>query len=803
MKTKSTALYAALSFLLTTSVSANDSNDGLEEIVVTAQKREQNSQVVPVSLTVLDNETLREQNITDVFDLQGSTPSLTVGTAQANSVAGFSIRGIGTSSQNYGLESSVGLYVDGVYRPRQSTMINELVDIQSIEVLRGPQGTLFGRNTPAGAVQFHSVAPSHDQTNFISATAGNYGLLSFNGAVGGSLGRDLAFRVTGFNSERDGYVSDLNFGEDVLNDRSRNGGKLQLLYTPSKNFSARLIADVSTIDEICCAPVTVKNNFFNADGQLGSDSLLTALGGNVLTEDRVFDDVSALNKLPVSESDESGVSLEMNWGDVRGFGQVTSITAVRNFEERADLDVDYSDVDLFTRVNRAESDMLTQEFRFARETDSMDFVVGAYYFDQELESEAVYTAGAPFSTYLLADPLINSLASLGLAVGLPVADPAPTGTGSRDFYVQDQKSTAVFGQFDFKLSDAFTLSTGLRYTKEEKDVVGRFTQSNTGPIVDLAGLAAGDPRSLVGLAFPGWAYTLGGPLSLVSTRPDLTDSISDNEVTGAVKLKYSPNSQSMYYMSYSTGYKSGGFNTDRVAPQIGVTVAPEHAKSFEVGLKRDFPIQGLRMNLSAHNTVIEDFQAFAFSGVGFALINAGEIETTGAELELWWYPTDTLSLSAALAYNDAEYSSFPNGPCWIATPFLSGQADPRQTASGGCDLSGQEVAYFPKEAVYLALNKQFNIGGKEAYFHADYSYRSEVFGDTNLDPLKKIDGYGLMNLRTGMYLFDNASEVSLWMRNAFDEDYLGPQLDAPLQTGKVHSYAQEPRTYGISIRHEF
>ena len=198
----------------------------LEEIMVTAQKREQNIQDIPVAVTALSGEQLVEHGITDMFDLQQSAPGLIVDQSQTATTANFSIRGVGTSSQNFGLESSVGLYVDGVYRARQSAMINELVDVERVEVLRGPQGTLFGRNTSSGAVLLNTVAPDHETDGYLEMTYGNLDLFSANGAFGGSLIEDvLAVRVTGFTTSRDGFVDAVGQGESLINDRNRQGGR--------------------------------------------------------------------------------------------------------------------------------------------------------------------------------------------------------------------------------------------------------------------------------------------------------------------------------------------------------------------------------------------------------------------------------------------------------------------------------------------------------------------------------------------------------------------------------------------------
>ena len=220
----------------------------IEEIIVSAQKREQNIQDVPVAVTAISGQQIADSGIKDIRELTTVAPGLISSQSQNSTTSSFSIRGVGTSSQNFGLESSVGLYIDGVYRARQSAVINNLVDIAAVEVLRGPQGTLFGKNTPSGAILMQTVRPSHDPDAFVEFTGGDYGL--FNFAAGGNLSLVpdvLAMRATVFTGQRDGFVSDLALGSDSVNDRERAGGRLQLAWTPNDELDVRIIGDYSEI----------------------------------------------------------------------------------------------------------------------------------------------------------------------------------------------------------------------------------------------------------------------------------------------------------------------------------------------------------------------------------------------------------------------------------------------------------------------------------------------------------------------------------------------------------------------------
>ena len=552
----------------------------IEEIIVTAQKREQNIQDIPVAVTALSGEQLVEHGITDMFDLQQNAPALRVGQSQTATTANFNIRGIGTSSQNFGLESSVGLYVDGVYRARQSALINELADVERVEVLRGPQGTLFGRNSSAGAVLLNTVAPSHETDGYFELSYGNLDLFSANGAFGGSLVEDvLAVRVTGFMTSRDGFVDAVGEGGNLLNDRDRYGGRVQLLYTPTEDVSLRVILDYSEIDEVCCAAATFRNNYFSFDGRPGSDALLASLGVPLVNEDQFTDYVVHMNRLPESQNDDNGVSAELNW-DIGATDTLTAISAYRTFNTTDDADVDFNAADLATRFNRGESEMFTQELRLTGSRGRVDYLAGAYYFNQNLNSWTTTTPGADMEAFVVnGNPDLNTLVStinaLSALTGgfIPMTAPAILPGGhALNIMLQDHEAWALFGQVDVRLHEQWTVSAGLRYTDEKKKLDGRFTQGNFGPPPDFAaiganlflasqGLARLDPALLAPLALPGWGYHLE---TAFAPRPDVDETLKDNQVTWNARLSWTPHNDLLVYAGYATGFKSGGTNTDRI-----------------------------------------------------------------------------------------------------------------------------------------------------------------------------------------------------------------------------------------------
>jgi iron complex outermembrane recepter protein len=739
----------------------------LEEVIVTAQKREQNLQDVPVAVSAFTNEMLEQTGVRDMFELQANAPSLRVGQTQNSSTATFGIRGVFTSSQNFGLESSVGLYVDGVYRARQSSMINNLVDVGSVEVLRGPQGTLFGRNTPAGAVSVYSVKPDHEGTAFLQAEAGDYNLLSLQGAASFSaIDNVLAFRATGFGMQRDGTVSDVNLGDDKIADRDRWGLRLQALWTPNDDVSVHFIADASEIDEVCCGANTYKNNF-EADGvpgKTGTDVIAEDIGANVLLGENFYDRETAFSYLPESTNEDVGLSMQVDW-QTENF-LLTSITAYREFEAFDDVDSDWMDLDALQRTNEQEQNQFSQELRISNDYDRFNYVFGLYYFTQDLDTKRDTIAGVDTSALVS----LPSNAFIG-------------GTGATTISAQEHESYAAFGQFDVHLSDSFVLTAGLRWTKEKKDMVNTFTEDAPPELNPL---------------LPNWGFYL---FDAFAPYPDVSEEIDDDEVTGTAKLSWFANDTVMFYASYGTGYKAGGINTDRVSPAFSILLEPETSEAYEIGMKADFPEQALRLNVAVHKTDTDDLQTLSFQGTGFALNNAGVAETQGLEMDLYWQATESIGFTLGYAYNDGEYADFEDGNCQVATPWHTGVPDAAENGDGSCDRSGGVLSDNPESVAVVAGDYKFALGNSASGFlYGEYIYTDERMTDVNQDPLKLDGDYAVINLRAGVTFDRYDLTLTAWGRNLADEEYTGTIADSVAQTGKTVAYYAEPRTWGLTLR---
>jgi len=894
-----TLTFATTALIFSSSVNAQEEDLLFEEIVVTVQRRAQNIMDVPVAVSSLSGTQIAEAGIKDVWDLQQNVPGLLIGRSQTATTSNFNIRSIGSTSNNFGVESSVGLYVDGVYRSRQSSMINDLIDVDRVDVLRGPQGTLFGKNTAAGAISVNTVRPSQDQDAFVDVTAGDLGLIKVSGAANIPIGENSAFRGTVFGTQRDGTVDDVYLGDNVYNDRDRLGVRLQLAVNdPSDDFNMRIIADYAEIDEICCAAMPnvdslymkgaiplVAGGVITPQEGFGSDALNAFLGGTVFTTFNYpqpmidgfaatpgtivtggeFNDYkTAMNFLPVSTNEDSGLSIEINKdiGDALSF---KSISAFRSFETFDYADIDFSNVDLIERINTAEATTFSQEFQLTGEFGSgSSWVAGAYYFTQDLDSTTRTSAGTLFNSFAKLglpsiQPLIDGVNALDAGLELaglgallnPATEPFPAGANSFDDVKQQHKSYAVFGQVDFVFSDMFTLSLGGRFTDETKDLDAIYTQTATNNQLPDIRPCAPDPADPTGTSFLGGsicvalseasAYLqtagafgsldglLAGDLSPVTEpnnawgmyqydpfapRDNVVESLSDDQTTGTIKLSFFPADSTMLYGSISTGFKAGGTNTDRINFAFDQVFQAETSESIEVGLKGQYgPVQ---LVATVYKTDFEDFQANSFSGGGFNLQNAGDLTIKGVELEFLWRPTDSTEIQAWYAHNEGEFNSFEDGTAWDSwvkqigawqgegDPGCSDQPFDPNNLPDGCPRTGESLPYNPEDRAFLALTQEIHMSSSTAAFvRLEYTYASEQTTDGDNDPLTLQDGFQIVNARLG-FNFDNINaSLVFWGRNITDERYYYGSFDVPVSEDKVMSYPGEPATYGVTFRKGF
>ncbi len=583
------------------------------EIVVTATKREQTLQDVPVAVTVTTAETIERAQIRDLKEISSIVPSLRVAERQNSANTNFFIRGFGNGANNAGIEPSVGVFIDGVYRSRSASQIADLPDVQRVEVLRGPQSTLFGKNASAGVISITTELPKFTFGGNLEASYGNYNALVIKGVVTGPLSDSVAVSLAGGYNKRDGYNQNPETGVAV-NDRNRWFVRGQLLIQPQDNLKIRLIGDYGKIDEICCG-------VFNA--QLGAATgILTSplVGGKVNTPAQLFDNKVYLNTNPTNNIQNYGFSGQVDYE--MGPLTFTSITAWRKVNLRSYFDVDFTSADLLNGANisRMDLDTFTQEFRVnANFVDRINVLLGGFYFKEKVEQGGDLIWGTKARIY--ADTLVRGLSNNSQSIpaleglfGTLTGNPAryvnqffAAGQGLVERDTMKNENFSIFGQIDFKVTDRLTLTGGLNYTNDKKrysvnvattDVFAglnipalRDAATNAGVSQTIGGIigAPGGFASLAQIAayganppagFPTLAQIQAGAsaqtAALLGLRPlqflppilGVPNAVEDgrtgdDKVTFTARLAYQFNDQLNGYLSYATGYKASSVNLSR------------------------------------------------------------------------------------------------------------------------------------------------------------------------------------------------------------------------------------------------
>jgi outer membrane receptor protein involved in Fe transport len=597
---------------------ATDEDD---DIVITAQGRNQVLQDVPLAVSAVSGETMQNTGGTDIRALNQLAPSLLVSSTGSEANGSARIRGIGTVGDNPGLESSVAVFVDGVYRSRTGVGLNELGEIERVEVLRGPQGTLFGRNASAGLIHIISKKPNMNRfEGYGEATYGNYDFLRLSGGLTGPIGGSgLGFRLDGVWVQRDGFyrVDNPQGGtESRVNDRDRYFVRGQILFEPSDNFEVRLIGDYTKRNESCCGAVFIETretfdptpagpgDFAYAASNRIVD-ILTSLGETFPSVNDPFSRVISVSpgRTYRNETEDYGVSGQIDYDF--GAASLTSITAFRNYKAGGAADIDYGRVDIAYRADDGnvfrQFKTFSQELRLQGSAfgDRLDWLVGGYYAQEDLHVADNTRFGTQYGAFAAcrivatinpaaalrnpANPgclspagratLTGAFAPLGPAGGLVIAgiDRLSTVNNVGDVranYYQDSTNYAFFTHNIIKITDQLSLTLGARYTNEKKDFAADFNNNNTICPVQQAALGP----LLVNPAIPASTRTLiGGIVTLTCTGNSssalngltLSSERDEDEWTGTGVISYKPDPDTLLYASYSKGYKAGGFNLDR------------------------------------------------------------------------------------------------------------------------------------------------------------------------------------------------------------------------------------------------
>jgi len=731
----------------------------LGKVTVTARRREEDSQKVPTPITVLGGETLEAQRISRVQDLQQVLPSVNVAYIHARQ-SSVAVRGIGNNPASDGLEGSAGIYLDNVYLGRPGMAVFDLLDIEQLELLRGPQGTLFGKNTTAGVLNISTRAPTFTAERTVEVSGGQDGYFQGRGTVSGPLGETLAGRLSAYRTRDDGYIKNIH-DDNYLNGGERQGARGQLLFEPNEDFSLRWIADYNEEDS--------SNGSMVVYGGAERFWQRAALVGALPLRDPQRRKVNINGRQHVSVH-QGGSSLEANWNLAGGY-RLTSISAYRywHFTPANDEQLNVSAInDTGVEVHDRQ---FSQEIRLASPTGgAFDYVVGAYAFRQNLGNKTFTSYGPLADLYLLG-------ANLG----------ALNDTYSKANGKIETDSFALFAQGTWHLTERLDFTAGLRGTYEEKNAkVERFAP--------LGGAAVGGVGAAVRNGQLG-AYD-SGDLSQYNFAP-----------SALLSLSYQFSDDLLGYASLSHGEKSGGVNLAvGSAPSAGadsLLVGPERANDAELGLKSTLFDRRLLLNANLFWTGIHGYQATTlYQAPGSTqlvqvLANAGSVRSRGLEFEATALPLRGLTLNFNGSYNDVTYLSFKDAPC-------PAEVSTRPGAPSSCDLTGQRVVGASKWIANLNGEYQWRLDDRfQPYVSASYAYRSSAEGTLDNSDLSKIDGYALVNLAAGLRsdLGDGQLDTSVWLKNAFDKDYYLSAFASI--NGSYTASVGQPRTLGVSLRYDF
>ncbi|MES2862142.1 MAG: TonB-dependent receptor [Pseudomonadota bacterium] len=861
--TASAAVVGAVAFGFAGAAAAQDGQqDTVDDIIVTAQKREQSLQDVPIVVTSLSQEALEDAGVRDIKDLQILTPGLTVTSTTSEASTTARIRGVGTVGDNPGLESSVGIVIDGVYRSRNGVGFGDLGELSRIEVLKGPQGTLFGKNTSAGVINILTEAPSFTPGYNGEATVGNYGHYGVSGSVTGPITDEVAFRLYAAHRERDGFYNvDLGDGprtntEDGTQDFYTLRG--QLLILPNDSASVRLIADYSKRDEFCCAGVQVRTGptYPFIDGtSVGTGQRPPAAGFGFLP----FSRNAFSNRGTEQQIEDMGLSAEANI-DTSLFGgsTLTSITSWRNWTTQNGQDADFTGADIAYRVNNGDFAStvrnITQEFRLAGATDRLDWLVGVFATREQVNRRDEFYLGAdyaPVLSFQLTAPLagagvptspssigcftragqtlLQMQQCLGTSGAVFGTGPQPVaGQALEDRYQQRSDSIAIFTNNTYSVTDQFDLTLGLRYTYDEKQLNG--LQTNVGTASATCSGALGNFNTLAALlgggvataTSTGQAGAITARLCLPWTNPffanrGIHETANDGTLSGTVKAAYRLNDQILGYVSYARGYKSFGYNQDRVqgtvppTPQASLFFPSEDVDSYEIGVKTTLFDRTMLLNATYFDQTFENFQLNTFLGTAFVVESIPELTSRGVDADfLWFTPIEGLSLAGGVTYTKAEYGSFTAAD--LANPA---------NFPGLSLLPGATPSFAPEWSYVGSINFNRSIGnGLTAGFSLQGKYMTDYNTGSDLLPYKAQEGFGTLNGRITIGSEDERWTLEAWAQNLTDEEYVQVAYNGFLQgsgfqttvqpngtfyspagdTQTIDAFLGAPRTYGATLR---
>ncbi|MBB4641798.1 TonB-dependent receptor [Rhizorhapis suberifaciens] len=785
-----TASVAAIS---TQAFAADDAAAGASEgdtIIVMARRRAEDVQDVPVAVSVVDSRTLESTGSFNVARLTQLQPSLQFYSSNPRNSAA-NIRGLGApfGLTNDGIEQGVGVYIDQVYNSRIAAATFDFLDVEQVEVLRGPQGTLYGKNTTAGAINITTRKPSFNFEGRAEVSVGNLGYVQAKASVSGPIIEDkLAVRLAASSTDRRGTIYNVTT-HNWVNEQDNLGLRGVLLWRATDAVDVTLSADYNRQDPECCAQIFVRTGATQRPLNRQFAALAAAFNyapPSTNAFDRVTDVDTALDAF----QEIGGVSLRTEWNF--GPGTLTSVSAWRFWNWGPSNDRDFTGLPITTvSANPSKQNQYSQEFRYAVEGNRFDYVVGLFAYHQKQHTTGAQEQGLAASRWLIGP---SNPAS---------GDPTVlNGLRSENDIILKTTSLAAFGQLSWKVTDRLKIQPGLRVNYDKK------TGSYVATVTNATNTAlTSDQRAVL------------APQSY-------TARFSDWNVSGDLTLSYELADDVLAYATYAKSFKSGGVNLAGLpldasnSPILSAaTVKPEKVNHFELGLKTQLFDRRATFNLAAFWTEIKDYQATVNNGQlgvlrGY-LANADKVRVRGIEADFSARPSDRLSLYVSGAFTDHEYAKFDDAPC---PPELSGgtTAAPGQAASppgtpGGvspanCDISGQWLPGISKWA--FSYGAEYNLPAKllgldgEAYLGFEGNYRFKFSSNPSRSAYTDIKGYSIANFRLG-FRVPEKWDIYGWMKNAFNEKYYDMLATQSGNTGLVVGQPGDPRTYGVTVKAQF
>ena len=768
--------------------------EGAGDLVVTARRRTESVQDVPISISVVDGAQLDNSGSFNVGRLQQLTPSLQFYSSNPRNTA-VNIRGLGSpfGLTNDGIEQGVGIYVDDVYYSRVASATFDFLDVAQIETLRGPQGTLYGKNTTAGAINITTRAPTFEPTARAEVTIGNLGFKQVKAAISGPLSDTLAARLAISGTSRRGTIFNLASG-NYINEQDNIGLRAQLLWQPNDALSFTLSGDFNRQNPECCAQIYVRTG----TTQRALNRQYTALAA---AQNYTVPSTNAFNRV-------TDVDADLNAGNViggaslravldLGAGTLTSVTAWRFWDWKPANDRDFTGLPITTlSQNPSQQNQFTQELRYSQDGDRIDLVGGLFAFHQTVRTQGIQQQGAAASRWLLAP-------SSALSLNPAVLD----GLTARNDIRLNNSSLAAFGQLSWNVTDALAIQPGIRVNYDRKS--GLFSSVVTDAAGNLVLFGQTDPVKVA----------QRGVLAPQRFEP----SFSDWNLSYDLTLAYEATPDIHLFATAAHSFKSGGINLNGVPADVAGnpilaagTVRPETVNHYEVGIKTQFLDRRATFNLTGFWSDIANYQAVVTNGQlgvlrGY-LANAAAVRVRGVEADFAYRPTDRLAITLNGAFTDHEYRRFVDAPC---PPELSGGTTvgagqtagaagvPGALSPANCDISGQWLPGISKwsaswSAEYNHPAKLFGQDG-HAYAGIDGNLRSKFSSNPSRSIYTDVAGYGLANARIG-FRGENGWDIFGWVRNVFDRDYF-EQLAVPSgNTGLIVGQPGDPRTYGLTLK---